>query len=165
MPKVRSFTINQREKLGYTEHAGTISVVSCGDIVPAVDWDSVLKKERTPLTSLTTLQYVAEIYNLHAFAIKGCLEQHTDYVAESQMTSGIILKCGPDLQLNAGGKLIKVEAGDQFILNPHANHGAETNELLIFAVIDECRTMHPSAQESRKIFDSKLAEIARDFPL
>lgn len=154
----------RRCRLGYDEHSGTISLCrNSADDLPAIDWPRIMKEQRTPLYSLTPLNTLT-FYSIHCYAIDGRLKQHTDCVAEMEMTSGIILYCQEDLHLNSGGNLIPAKAGDQFLLDPLMDHGAETSGLLIFAAHDEDIGHLPTAQKARETFLAALHEIAIDYP-
>tara|TARA_Y100001968_G_scaffold142506_1_gene130236 strand:- start:3 stop:515 length:513 start_codon:yes stop_codon:yes gene_type:complete len=153
-----------RSNLGYHEHAGTISLARHSAVdLPAIDWPKILKEQRTPLYSLTPLNTLT-FYSIHCYAIDGRLKQHTDCVAEMEMTSGIIIHGQNDLHLNSGGSVLPASAGDQFLLDPLIDHGAETEGLLIFAAHDEDVEHLPTAPEARKMFLTALQEIANDYP-
>lgn len=155
---------SQREALGYTRHSGSISVLGKGSSdLPTVDWPGILREQKTPLSSLTPLNWMG-LYSIHCYAIDGRLKQHTDCVGEMEMTSGIILHCQNDLYLNSGGTLLRASVGDQFLLDPLMKHGAETSGLLVFAAHDEDVKHLPSAPEARKAFLTALREIANDYP-
>lgn len=159
------FPAADREKLGYREHSGSISVARSTGELPIMDWDAIIARERSHTKMLLHLNMISIEYGLHCFAIDGRLPQHTDCVGPCQVTSGMILHCGADLELNSGGKRIAVGIGDQFILNPHVRHGAETTGRLIFAALDEDRHKTPSAAKSRALFLKKLERMARDHPI
>lgn len=163
--RVSPFQPSEREALGYKEHAGSISVCRSSSPIPSIDWDAVIANEPSHIKTLLPLSNLSMIHDIHCYAIEGRLAQHTDCVSWNDITSGIILDCQEDLELNASGKRIKVGVGDQFILNPHVRHGAETSHRLIFAAIDEDRRHLPAATEYRSIFHARLEEVAKQFPL
>jgi len=161
---VSPFTSGEREALGYAEHAGSISACRSTGALPAIDWDAVVAAERSHIRMLLPLASLSMAHGIDCFAIQGRLAQHIDCVSRNDITSGIILDCGGDLELNSSGKRIRVGIGDQFILNPHVRHGAETKHRLIFAAIDEDRRHLPTATGCRSIFHAKLEGVAREFP-
>jgi len=161
----KALSIADRESHGYTEHAGSISVCRSTQSIPAIDWDRAIENEQSHIDMLLPMNGLAIDFGLHCYAIDGRLAQHTDCVGYNDLTSGIILDCGPDLELNSSGRRIAVSTGDQFLLNPHLRHGAETRHRLVFAAIDESRYQLPSSAECRNRFQDKLVRIARRYPL
>lgn len=158
------FPLADREALGYTEHAGSISVARSMQAIPDIDWDRAIEHERSHIDMLLPMNDLAIEFGLQCFAIAGRLPQHTDCVSYSELTSGMILDCGPDLELNAGGRRIEVRTGDQFLLNPHVRHGAETVHRLVFVAMDESRHSLPDAAECRSLFIEKLSRVALRYP-
>ena len=158
-------TKKYREALGYKEHAGSISVRRASTALPDVDWITAIKNERSPLNMLVPMNAISMVHGIYCYAISGRLKQHIDCVSPNEMTSGIILQCSDDLELNAWGKKIPVKTGDQFLLDPHRSHGADTKGLLVFAALDEDISKLMNADQALSYFIAKLSILASEFPL
>ena len=154
----------ERSELGYDKHNGSISVTRSTSDLPRINWDAVIADERTRLDMLVHLTRVRESYDIDCFVNVGRLRQHTDIVDAYEVTAGMILDCANDFELNSGGKRLNMKPGDQFILNPHVRHGAETAHRFIFVASDRDRNRMINASEMRTFFVDVLQSIALDYP-
>ena len=151
------FPREERERLGFTEHAGNISkmtaLLTC-DELPNPSIDTFFDSERAHRFAEFSHRFreVALTLKASAFRVQGRLPQHTDDVDPDEMTVGIIIEADEDFELNSWGMRMPARPGDAFLLDPHRNHGAETAGSFTFLALDVDRLQIPERETLRAIF-------------
>ena len=158
------FPRQERERLGFTEHAGCISKMTAllsSDELPGRSIDPLFVAERRHWLANRKSEYSAVNLDLKAepFRVEGRLAQHVDCVRPEDMTLGLIVEAQDDFELNSWGERIAARPGDAFLLDPHRNHGAETEGHFTFLAFEVGRMAIPKRDRLKAIFLADLALI------